>query len=75
MHFLQLQGCYDDICTRLYTDAAEELKKPFFKKSFPISKDNRIKFPYRPHNGGFLDHNDKFERALSSLPDSSKKLH
>jgi hypothetical protein len=58
MHFLQLQGYYD-ICAGLYTFAVEEWKALSFKRRFPILRDNKIKFLFRPHNSGFLDHNDK----------------
>lgn len=62
---LRIQG-YEDICAGLYTFAIEEYGKILFLQSFPVSTNNTIKFPYkRDGRKGFLNHNEKFPRALS----------
>lgn len=73
---LRIQG-YEDICAGLYTFAIEEYGKILFLQSIPVSTNNTIKFPYkRDGRKGFLNHDEKFSRALDDkqLPDNCKKL-
>jgi hypothetical protein len=74
--FLKIQG-YEDVCAGLYTFAVEEYGKILFLQSCTVTTNNTIKFHYRRDGRkGFLNHDEKFTRALNDkqLPDACKKL-
>jgi hypothetical protein len=70
---------YERACAGLLTYAIEEYGKILFLKSFSVSADDKITFPYRSYksNGkyyGFLAHDEKFLRVLND-PNFSKLLY
>jgi hypothetical protein len=64
---------YDDICAGIHTSAVEGYGKILYLqnlKRMKQPKDNTVKVLFTSDERGFLNHDHKFNLALSALPES-----